>query len=251
MKLLFLGVSSALTVGKDKFHSNMLLESKSSRKFLIDCGSDIRHSLYAQGYSHTDIEAVYVSHLHADHAGGLEWLGFSKFFIEKKIPALYTSPDLVHKLWQNVLSGGMMSLENEQAGLETFFEVMPIDNNCFTWENHLFQLIKTYHTFNNHKLLPSYGLLIEGDTKSIFISTDTRLHRESLLPIYEKVDLIFNDCEISEQASGQHAHYSDLRTLDSKIKKKMWLYHYNQGKLPEAEKDGFLGFVTQGQLFNF
>ena len=71
---------------------------------LIDCGSDIKHSLFEQGLSHTDIDAVYISHLHADHVGGLEWLGFSKLFNDKKKPKLYISPKLQTELWNNVLS---------------------------------------------------------------------------------------------------------------------------------------------------
>jgi len=31
----------------------------------------------------------------------------------------------------------------------------------------------------------------------------------------------------------------------------MWLYHYNDGELPYAITDGFLGFVKQGQVFDF
>ena len=27
------------------------------------------------GLGYADIDAVYISHLHADHVGGLEWLG--------------------------------------------------------------------------------------------------------------------------------------------------------------------------------
>lgn len=251
MKLLFLGVSSALSVGDKKFQSNMLIESESGRKMLIDCGSDIRHSLHALGYSYTDIDAIYISHLHADHTGGLEWLGFSKLFMEQKKPALYISPDQRDKLWNNVLSGGMASLENIPATLSTFFEVQPISDYCFTWEKHSFQLVKTYHTINNHELLPSYGLLIQGDSKKIFISTDTRFHRDFLEPVYKEADIIFNDCETSCLISNQHSHYNELKTLSSRIRKKMWLYDYNDGELPNAKADGFKGFVVRGQCFDF
>ena len=98
MKLLFLGVSSALSVGDKKYQSNMLIKSSTNRHLLIDCGTDIRHSLYEQGVSHSTIDAVYISHLHADHVGGLEWLSFSKVFIDHKKPGLYISPDQRDKL---------------------------------------------------------------------------------------------------------------------------------------------------------
>ena len=251
MNLLFLGVSSALTVGDKKYQSNMLIEAESGRKILIDCGSDIRHSLYDQGLKHTDVDAVYISHLHADHVGGLEWLGFSTLFIEPRKPALYISPDQRDKLWNNVLSGGMSSIENVDANLSTFFDVQPVNDLCFNWEKHRFQLIKIPHSFNHHESLPAYGLLITGDSKTIFISTDSRFCPELLTPVYQKADLIFQDCETSVKASEQHAHYADLATLDANIKQKMWLYDYNDGELPDALRDGFMGYVVRGQSFVF
>lgn len=251
MKLTFLGVSSALAVGENAYHSNMLFESDSGKKLLLDCGSDIRHSLFALGYTHDDISAVYISHLHSDHTGGLEWLGFCKRFIKGKTVDLYISKDQEKTLWNHVLSGGMCSLEEEQATIASYFNVMPLHNNSFVWENYKFHLIRTHHSISNHKILPSYGLYITGGSKKIFISTDTRFSPELLHPVYEEADLIFHDCELSEKLSMQHAHYKDLKNLDSKTKGKTWLYDYWGPELPDAKKDGFLGFVVRGQTFTF
>ena len=251
MQIQFLGVSSALTVGDGKYQSNMIIKSSSGRHLLIDCGSDIRHSLNALGYKHTDLDAVYISHLHGDHVGGMEWLGFSKFFIEKKRIPLFISPDQSKPLWDNVLSGGMSTLEEQNSSLDTFFEVMPLANLEFEWEGISFKLIKVVHNYSNHKLLPSYGLFIDSGTSKVFISTDTRFIPELLNMVYEQADVIFQDCEISTFHSHQHAHYNQLKTLDSSIKNKMWLYDYNDIELPDAKHDGFNGFVKRGQTFKF
>ena len=251
MKLLFLGVFSAFSVGDKKYQSNMLIESSTGKRMLVDCGTDIRHSLYEQGLTHSTIDAVYISHLHADHVGGLEWLGFSKVFFDKKKSNLYISPDQQEKLWNNVLSGGMSSLENEKATLSTWFDVQLVDNLSFTWEKHPFQLIKIPHSINDHEYLPAYGLKITGDSKTIFLSTDTRFCPHVLASVYDEADLIFQDCETSTIASEQHARYVDLKMLDTKIKNKMWLYDYNDGELPDAKKDGFKGFIVRGQSFDF
>lgn len=71
MKLIFLGTGSAFTIGASNFHSNMILEDDHKNQLLIDCGSDARFSLHEQGFSHRHITDVYISHLHADHAGVL------------------------------------------------------------------------------------------------------------------------------------------------------------------------------------
>ncbi|MCH9757074.1 MAG: MBL fold metallo-hydrolase [Gammaproteobacteria bacterium] len=249
MKLIFLGVSSALTTGDKTYQSNMVLKSESGRNLLIDCGSDIKHSLFEQGMSYTDIDAVYISHLHADHVGGLEWLGFSKLFKDKKKPKLYISPKLQTGLWNNVLSGGMSSLEQEEATLSSYFDIQPLHNHQFVWEKHTFKLIDVFHSISNHKRLPSFGLLILSEQMKVFISTDTRFSPTKLMPIYTDANLIFHDCETTKFPSGQHAEYIHLRTLDAKIKAKMWLYDYDDSTLPHAKKDGFKGFVVRGQSF--
>jgi hypothetical protein len=48
-----------------------------------------------------------------------------------------------------------------------------------------------------------------------------------------------------------HAHIDELKTLNEDIKKKMWLYHYQPGKKPDAEKMGFAGYIKKGQTFAF
>lgn len=250
MELTFLGVNSALTMGEKSYSSNMLIISKTGKKLLIDCGFDIKHSLYEKNLTYSDIDAIYISHLHADHVGGLEWLAFAKFFIDKQKADLFISAKLKEKLWNNILSGGMSSLEKEEARLESFFNVQTINNDNFIWDGYTFHLISVKHTLHNKKWLPSFGLLIKGDKKLFFITTDTRFMPKSLLPIYNTAEIIFHDCETSSLASYQHARYSDLLSLDKCIRKKIWLYDYAVGKLPNACKDGFLGFVTLGQSFS-
>lgn len=251
MKILFLGVSPALAAGQGIFQSNMLIESKSGLKLLIDCGSDIKNSLHAQSYTHCDIDGVYISHLHSDHIGGLEWLAFCKYFIEKKKPKLYISGDQREALWTHALSAGMSTLENEQAQLSTYFDVQPITHHEFVWENYSFHLIKTYHTISNQKMLPSYGLLISTGLHKIFISTDARFSPDILERVYKEADVIFHDCETYPTPSQQHAHYEDLKTLDPSIKSKMWLYNYDEQQKPDAQKEGFKGCVVAGQSFSF
>ena len=251
MQLKFLGVSAAFAVGKDKFNSNMLITSDSGKNLLIDCGSDARHSLHRQNLTHSDIDAVYISHLHADHVGGLEWLGYTKYFIDKDIPDLYLSHELSTKLWKNVLSGGMSTIENQEARLETYFKVHALQKPSFVWEGYNFELIKVLHSINNGHLVPCFGLLITVCKYKIFITTDTRFQQDYLMPAYLAADIIFQDCETSQVASCQHARYDELRTLPAPIKSKMWLYDYLTSAELDVKGDGFLGFVEVGRSFTF
>lgn len=253
MKLTFLGSGSAFTTGSNNYHSNMLLEQDPKKRLLIDCGSDVRLSLHELGLSYKDIQDVYISHLHADHVGGLEWLAFTtKFDKECKKPNLYICERLVTDLWQKVLSGGLSSLQGETAELSTYFHIHSIkENHSFTWHNLKFHLIQTMHVMAGFSFMPSFGLMFNIEGINVFITTDTQFAPHQIKEFYDKADLIFQDCETSKNKSNVHAHYEELSTLPKSIRQKMWLYHYNPGSLPDAIKEGFRGFVKKGQCFNF
>src|ERR1035437_5128807 len=118
MTIRFLGVNGAFTM--DGFQTNMLIENEDeSFRLLFDCGSDIRHSLASVGLGAKDIPCVYISHLHADHIGGLEWLAFSTYFNQNLArPMLFISEVLVEPLWHNCLVGGLGSIQGRIMKLE-------------------------------------------------------------------------------------------------------------------------------------
>ncbi|MDX2241799.1 MAG: MBL fold metallo-hydrolase [Leptolyngbyaceae cyanobacterium bins.302] len=251
--LLFLGSGSAYTLGTNNFQSNMLLTSDRGETLLVDCGTDIRFSLHAADLSYQDISSIYVSHLHSDHAGGLEYIGFSrKFDPDCDRPTIYTSADIAVDLWDRTLSGGMRSLHQELATLETFFQPEAIEvGGAFTWEGIHFQLVAVDHVHNGIFQMPAYGLFFELNNIRIFISSDCQVSWEQNRYYYEMADVIFHDCETTPFSTPVHAHYSDLSLLPEAVRRKMWLYGYQPGRLPDATLDGFRGFVQQGQQFEF
>lgn len=253
MKLIFLGTGSAFTVGADNYQSNMLLEDDEQKRLLIDCGNDVRLALFELGYTYRDINSVYVSHLHADHVGGMEWLAFTTYFDKVcQKPTLYIPEVMLSDLWNKVLSGGLSSLQGKNADLKTFFKIKAIKNNSyFRWSHSKIHIIQTIHVMSEYTIIPSYGLLFNANGKRVFVTTDTQFEPHLLMDFYKNADIIFHDCETARVLSGVHAHYKELLTLDKDIKKKIWLYHYNPGQLPNAKKDGFLGFVKKGQCFDF
>jgi ribonuclease BN (tRNA processing enzyme) len=251
MQLLFLGTGGAFTYGEGNYQSNMLLLADNGEKLLIDCGTDIRFSLGAFGWGAKDISAVYISHLHADHIGGLEWLGFSTYFQPQwPKPKLFIEQALAPLLWEKSLSGGMDSLEDRIAVLDDYFAVQRIGQEReFFWNGAHLQLIAVPHYTAN--LMPAlcFGLFITYQEKSYLLTTDTRFVPDVLGDFYEKSALIFHDCETSPYPSGVHAHFNQLKNLPAAVKQKTWLYHYNSGARPNATAAGFRGYVAPGQIF--
>lgn len=254
IKLIFAGSGSAFTTNCNNYHSNMLLvDEKNKTNLMIDCGSDARHSLGELGFTHRDIDHVYISHLHADHAGGMEWLALSTIFDPAcNKPTLYAVPAIIDTIWSQTLRGGLSTIQGIEADLPLFFNVVPADNHgTFTWNNIIFQTVQTIHIVNNFGFMPSYGLLFTINNTRIFITTDSQSAPAQMKDFYNQSDIIFHDCETTKKPSGVHAHFKELCQLAPEVKAKMWLYHYNPGKLPDAAGAGFRGFVKKGQTFEF
>lgn len=252
MKLTFLGSGTAFSPASENYNSNMVLESDTGKNLLIDCGVDIRHSAHALNYHSQDFDGVYISHFHADHCGGMEWLALSRKFTKNATrPKLMIHPSMTQELWDHVLQGGLSTIKEYESTIETYFELYPfLDATHFQWEGIDFELVQAYHVYHMQQLRPTYGLFIRHNNTKLFITADTQFVPDRYRDYYQAADYIFHDCETGPNRSGVHAHYDDLLTLPKKIKQKTWLYHYSALHAPK-DHDGFAGFVQRGQVFDF
>lgn len=258
MKIKFVGVGSAFTT-MEYFQSNLLVIAGSGKKMLVDCGTDIRFSLGECDINdrnlNEEIDSIYISHLHSDHIGGMEWMAFQCYFSNHHRPKLFMEEHVMHEMWEHSLKGGLGCIEGKVMHLTDYFECQSIAaNGSFDWEGIHFSLVKMPHVLTGYKNAYSYGLLME-ETRSksqvVFFTTDTQFQPEIIIKMSEKADVIFHDCETSQYKSIVHAHYDDLCTLPASVKRKMWLYHYQPHPEQNAVKDGFKGYVKKGQEFSF
>jgi ribonuclease BN (tRNA processing enzyme) len=256
MTLKFLGTGAAFSL--DNYQSNMIIEEQSKR-LLVDAGTDIRFALRNAGLSYKDVHSIYITHLHNDHIGGMEFLAFSSYF-DPSCPKLhlYCHKWLVDDLWSLSLKGGLASIQGRILDLHDYFEVHSLGNDeCFTWQHITFQITQSIHVFNGYWVVPSFGLFITDPRsgKKIFHTSDTQLNLDYLGKYYQRADIIIQDCETSPFKTGVHSHYEELRILDLDIKTKMYLWHYQDNVVEDfdtwqekARNDGFAGFLKQGEF---
>ncbi len=227
--------------------SNFVLTAPTGALMLLDCGSDIRHLLRDANIDPCELDAVYVSHLHSDHVGGLEYLAFwSKFVTGKKLK-LYIKRQLVKQLWSSVKES-LRFLHGGLANLEFYFDVVPVDD-IEEWNGLRLQIYSTLHIDSEDEIMMSYGLYIgtAGGNRVLWTS-DTCVPYKPRAD-FETVTAIFHDCETHDRASNVHARFESLCALPVEVKRKMYLYHY--ASFPAWSENGFAAAVRKGKTYHF
>ncbi|MFC5703512.1 MBL fold metallo-hydrolase [Cohnella faecalis] len=243
LKLRMIGTGSAFA--KTFYNNNALLES-GGQTLLLDCGITAPRALYEIGVSYDQLDAVLITHIHADHVGGLEELAFQMKFLYRRKPRLFVAEELIVPLWEHTLRGGLQQ-DGVGESLDAYFDVRPIA------PNELFEpipgleaeLIQTPHIPN--KL--SYSLLMKN---SIFYTADM-VHQPELLErlIEERgVRTIFHDCQLNPPGVV-HASLSQLLTLPEAIQERIYLMHYGDDQPTFVGKTGRMTFVEQNRVYEF
>ena len=215
-----LGVGGAFS---QTYYSTAIVVRASSGTLLIDCPHPIRKMLREAELTPPvdigDLDAVLVSHLHADHSSGLEGLLFySRFHLHKK--AVLAAHDAVlERLWPHHLAAGMDSLELDgkqvSLTLEDYAEVLHLQS---TGRTAVAGFEVACRRTQHH--VPTFAFKIYADDRILGFSADTAFDGE-LIDWLSECDLILH-----ETNEGIHTPYEQLLSLDISIQQKMRLIHY-------------------------
>jgi ribonuclease BN (tRNA processing enzyme) len=253
MKIKFIGVNNAFCTGKN-YHSNILIEDN-KKLLLYDAGTTIGNALLDNKLTPKDIDSIFISHLHSDHAGGIEYIAFKTYFetVHYGLKTGTMKPTLIGEIpmlmngWSKCWQGGLEHVQGKVNKLSDYFNVEHVSKE-FKFQN---LTIKTVPTTHIESTIPvkSYGLLIDND---VFITGDTQFINYSE---YKTAKIIFQDCEFSNYPHSAHAQFHQLCSLPHSIKKKMFLYHYAQNNCNidmshKVRMEGFAGLIQKGQGFN-
>ncbi|MNO71509.1 ribonuclease Z [compost metagenome] len=242
-----IGTGSAFT--KKQSHTSLLIEVN-DKKYLFDCGFKVPQALHDMGISLEEIDGIIISHIHGDHTGGLEEVGFmGKYVLNKKFD-LFIAEELLSPLWDNTLSGGMYELGNNEYGsLEMFFNVHSFkDLQSFKINKLEILPIRTVHV---NKQKPSYSFFID---ERVFFSADSLLDRELINQLYDDgCKTFFHDCQLFDSPHPVHASITELIDLPEEIKSKTFALHYgdNYENYENIFKENKITRANQGDIFQF
>jgi ribonuclease BN (tRNA processing enzyme) len=268
MRLKILGCGNAFST---KQYNQCFLLEEDGRRMLFDCGFQIPAAFNYHGIDIKTIDDIYISHAHADHCGGLEWMAFSRYdwvnrpkkydankFSPRYAPRLIANKTLLSNLWYKTLMGGLESMEGFQSTIETFFEPLSIgENESFIWQGWECSLIQQIHIMTGSMIASTFGLFMKKFGKpSLYFTADSQHCSPKQMELfYKDADMIFQDTELIgvdtltkevRFSSGVHASYGQLASwekvnaikLPVAVRNKMWLSHYQDFAL---ENKNFFG----------
>lgn len=262
LSLFFLGTGNAFT--KTAFQTNLLI-IKGQDHLLVDCGTLCSYA-FENMYNGriTDIKNLLLTHPHADHIGGVEELALEGKYITKRLVNLVITDDFKKCLWEESLKGGIQYSEEGVMTFDDYFnQIKPVRIQKKPFE--MFEtnvgsinikLFRTRHVTTRKKSLKksqiSYGLIIDD---RILFTADTQFNPSQLqflLDKYNKIEVIFHDCDVMGYSRGVHAAYDELVTLPKEIKEKTFLSHYSEAvNTIDALVDGFAGLAKHWVYYDF
>ena len=230
-RVTFIGTGGAFS--RRYGHTNALVEA-GGVQLMIDFGFLTPPRLERYGHSLDQITHVAVSHIHADHVGGLEELAFASRFLHRRRPTLLLPEGLGSKLWERSLRGGLERLSNERGDplpctLESYFEPIDLDADWCELGPISIRSFRTDHVPGKD----SWGFIVrdvESGGNMIF-GCDTRTRQPELLedPLPEDFTAgpIFHDCLLSEHGLASiHIHLREI-VYPPLVQKRIVLVHYD------------------------
>ncbi|MBN2342982.1 MAG: MBL fold metallo-hydrolase [Deltaproteobacteria bacterium] len=215
------GVGDAFS---EKYYSSGFWIEYAGTSILVDCAHPVRKIMREAAISSgcdirvESLDAIVMTHLHSDHASGLEGMGFYSYYVAQKPLPLLAHNDVMQDIWPYHLKGTMAPMcdpPDEQRTFQDFFVPMMLqENQPKQFGPFTIECRKTEHH------IPTYALRISAGDRVFGYSADTSFN-PALLDWLAVADFFVHETNVAS-----HTPYEKLAALPDALRKKMRLIHY-------------------------
>ena len=229
MRLTIIGCGDAFGAG-GSLHTSFHVRSSAST-FLIDCGVTTLIGMRRLGLQPSDIDTVFVTHLHGDHFGGLPWLLLDAQFVSKRTrPMTVTGPKGIEARFVKAAEALYPNSTTEEGFKFTFVEYeerKPLEIGGIT---------VTPFEVKHPSGAPPYALRFNIDGKVVAFTGDTGWV-DTLNDVAHGADLFVSECFQYDVTLPIHLDYKAIDGNYQKLSaKRVLLTHMGEAMLSHVGK---------------
>lgn len=230
MQITFAGTGDAFGAG-GRFNTCFHMRS-SAATFLIDCGASALVSLHRLNLDPDEIDAIFISHLHGDHFGGLPNLLMEAHYVNKRTrPLVLAGP----YGFRDRLMAAMEALYPDSSKIPWKFDLTLVQLATDA-EKHICGVGVRPFEVDHFSGAPSCALRISVDGKVITYSGDTQW-TENLVAAAWGADLFICECYMYDRDVSGHLSYLRIaENVDRFNAKRICLTHMGPQMLKSLDK---------------
>lgn len=197
MKVIFLGVGEAFDENNPN-NSHLIL---SDTKLLLDCGYSVPPQVWKYNPDPSFLDAIYISHRHADHYFGIPPLLVRMGEDNRKKPLLIICQKELKKLILELMEYGYLGTSKKAEFNVNFLEVE--ENKIYNLNELELSFAKTNHPKSN------YAIRINDKKNTVCYSGDGFLEEENE-KLYKNSDLLIQETYMySDEIEKEHGTMKD------------------------------------------